>query len=290
LSERPRAKPQSVWPPSRASSIASVDGADTAQTIGMPARRAFWTISKEVRPLTCRMQFESGINRWSSAAPTTLSTALWRPTSSRATSNFPRPSKSPAACSPPVRAKPCCASRSRSGSSSRSSTSTARSPFTGGATARSSSIVARPQTPQLVEAVQARRRTVRRRRASVTRTTLSEASARHDSGVRGGSSRQWAIAATSSARSRIPSAKRRPRTSSRSCPGVRITTPSGRPSTRIESGSSCAIQSSRSTTRARFARARPAAAAVTLRTAVTRASPPAGPGSSLRGACMGPRW
>ena len=37
-----------------ASSIASVDGADTAATSGMPANTAFWTISNEVRPLTHR--------------------------------------------------------------------------------------------------------------------------------------------------------------------------------------------------------------------------------------------
>ena len=32
--------------------MARLDGADTAATIGMPAKTAFWTISNEVRPLT----------------------------------------------------------------------------------------------------------------------------------------------------------------------------------------------------------------------------------------------
>jgi len=76
LSASARAKPISVWPPSRASRTASDDGAETAETIGTPARRAFWTISNDARPLTCSTQRDSGSRWWSSAAPTTLSTAL----------------------------------------------------------------------------------------------------------------------------------------------------------------------------------------------------------------------
>ena len=32
--------------------MARLDGAETATSIGMPARQAFWTSSKEARPLT----------------------------------------------------------------------------------------------------------------------------------------------------------------------------------------------------------------------------------------------
>ena len=70
-----------------ASPTARLDGAPTAARIGNPAASAFWTSSKLARPLTKR--------RWSAdregpfpgeadfGLPTSLSTALCRPTSSR---------------------------------------------------------------------------------------------------------------------------------------------------------------------------------------------------------------
>ncbi len=41
--------------------MARSDGADTAQTIGMPATAAFWTISKLTRPDTMRIRSWSGM-------------------------------------------------------------------------------------------------------------------------------------------------------------------------------------------------------------------------------------
>ena len=63
---------------------------------------AFCTISNPPRPLTNKLA-ESGKRFASSAQPITLSTALWRPISSRNTNSSPAASKSAAACKPPVR-------------------------------------------------------------------------------------------------------------------------------------------------------------------------------------------
>src|SRR5580765_6735973 len=59
-------------------------------------------ISKLTRPLTMSTWRSSGMLRASTRWPMTLSTALWRPMSSRSTIIRPSASKSPAACSPPV--------------------------------------------------------------------------------------------------------------------------------------------------------------------------------------------
>jgi hypothetical protein len=80
-----------------ASSMARLEAAETEATKGILAIRAFCTISKLERPLTSRMQPESGRRSSRSAAPTTLSTALCRPMSSRRVRRFPEASKSPAA-------------------------------------------------------------------------------------------------------------------------------------------------------------------------------------------------
>ena len=80
--------------------------------------------------------------------PTTLSTALCRPTSSRTTTRVPSASNSPAACSPPVRPNPGCCSRSRSGSAS-TRVEVERAPASAGAAAASTSwTVSVPHTPQ----------------------------------------------------------------------------------------------------------------------------------------------
>src|SRR6266540_1337166 len=50
--EFPRRKPTTVIPASAASDTARSDGAETAAKTGRPARSAFWTISKAIRPDT----------------------------------------------------------------------------------------------------------------------------------------------------------------------------------------------------------------------------------------------
>src|SRR5439155_312565 len=94
----------SVMPNSRASDTARLLGAETADTIGTPAIRDFWRISKLRRPLTITMCRLSGRRPPRSAQPTTLSSALWRPTSCRTASRFPSGRNSAAAWSPPVAA------------------------------------------------------------------------------------------------------------------------------------------------------------------------------------------
>ncbi len=64
--------------------MASEDGAETAATIGIPAATAFWTISKDARPETRRIDSESGSAALlEQRARSTLSTALCLPMSSR---------------------------------------------------------------------------------------------------------------------------------------------------------------------------------------------------------------
>jgi len=74
-----------------------IDGAETAQTIGIARDAAFWTISKETRPLTMRIRWPSGIAFPSTCEPTSLSSALCRPTSSRIAMSSPAGEKRPAA-------------------------------------------------------------------------------------------------------------------------------------------------------------------------------------------------
>lgn len=112
--------PTSVTPVSPARSAARLEGALTADTTGMPAMAAFSTSSKDVRPDTWRTVPLRGNRFWRSAHPTTLSTALWCPTSSRRQSNSglaPATLNRPAAWTPPVLSKTAWASPSRSGSS-----------------------------------------------------------------------------------------------------------------------------------------------------------------------------
>ena len=89
LTRSPRAKPASVIPRSAARCTASELGAPTPTRIGAPATAAFWTSSNDSRPLTHRTRPWSGTQPSSSARPTTLSIALWRPTSSRTHSSSP---------------------------------------------------------------------------------------------------------------------------------------------------------------------------------------------------------
>ena len=64
-----------------ASSTARLDGAPTATRTGQPATAAFWTSSKDARPLTRRIEPANGSRPSRKAHPTTLSIALCLPTS-----------------------------------------------------------------------------------------------------------------------------------------------------------------------------------------------------------------
>src|SRR5690606_5441432 len=118
-----RANPARTRPARVAASMASDDGALTDTTAEKPAAHAFWMISKLVRPLTNRASCGAGSSSSSRSRPTTLSTALWRPMSSRTTSGSPPRSNAAAAWTPPVRSNSSCAARTFSGT--RSITSTA---------------------------------------------------------------------------------------------------------------------------------------------------------------------
>src|SRR5439155_1239342 len=119
-----------------ASAIASADGAETPATVGIRAASAFCTISNEIRPDTSSACPDSGQRFSARLQPSTLSTALWRPTSSRAASSRPPASNSPAACSPPVRANPGCAPASNGGSGGKNAAGKRAGSSIGGAQAR----------------------------------------------------------------------------------------------------------------------------------------------------------
>ncbi len=140
-------KPQSVIPCVWASSTARLDGAPTPASTGQPASAAFCTSSNESRPLTQITELRSGRRPWPKAQPTTLSKALWRPTSSRTQRSVPAASNRPVACRPPVSAKVGCAARSRSGSAPRSVQLTRSSDSTRGAWTATASSAPLPQTP-----------------------------------------------------------------------------------------------------------------------------------------------
>src|SRR5256714_13354832 len=93
----PRTKPQSVTPRSRASSTARLEGAPTATTIGQPAIAAFWTSSKERRPLTQRTPSASGRRPSREGQPMTLSLAVWGPAAPPPEGGTPPPPGEPPA-------------------------------------------------------------------------------------------------------------------------------------------------------------------------------------------------
>ena len=111
---------------------------------------AFWVSSKLARPDTISTCPDSGSRRSRTAQPTTLSTALCRPTSSRARTSPPSTANSPAACSPPVVSKVRCALRSAPGSpTSVAGATVAGSAATGNTErVRTASMLALPHTPQ----------------------------------------------------------------------------------------------------------------------------------------------
>ncbi len=195
--------------------------------MGIPAASAFWTISKEARPLTRRACRPNGSIPSSNDRPITLSTALWRPISSRAIFNSPFTSKMPAAWIPPVRAKSLCASRSFLGSESnvsmwiRAFTDLIAEKF-----CRMASMLVLPQIPQLLEIVPKRCTEFSftfTPGARLTITTLSRVSE---------------IPAISRDSRTIASETRNPAASSSSCPGVRMVVAKVFRPIRISSGSS----------------------------------------------------
>jgi hypothetical protein len=132
-------------------STASVDGAPIAATSGAPAIIAFWISSKLARPESNTMRSRQGSSPACNAAPTSLSMALWRPTSSRLATSSPSAPNSPTACMPPVSANPVCDARSVSGNIRSTDSLTTRSLATRRmpALAVTASMDALPQTPQL---------------------------------------------------------------------------------------------------------------------------------------------
>ena len=93
---RPRpAKPTSVTPASSAARTAIAVGAESAASIRMPAAAVSWTISELARLVTSAIPCSPGTPAVA-MAPTSLSRAWWRPTSSRAWA-----SKGPLYSSPP---------------------------------------------------------------------------------------------------------------------------------------------------------------------------------------------
>ena len=263
-----------------------------------------------MRPLSRRSPEDSD---WPQrrAWPNNLSRALWRPTSSKSSGAAARSSREnqAQACSPPVAAKAGWAARSRSGKPARVAAATSGA-GPGTSTWSGRSPVARSvllQMPQLDEV-----KTCRVSRAgsnlagSLRRTsTLSPVSREAGWSARASSATApgggpWEAHSEISKRSsgpRItPSVRRNPAANSRSCPGVRITTATARPSTRKVRGDSAATQSAASSQRkaplaSRLARRR-------CRATAARLGPSAGSGfmgmtfsrSSRRAAAHQGRW
>jgi hypothetical protein len=80
---------------SRAKSTAKDEAAEIPMTMGIPATIAFFTTSQLTRPLTTSIVCVAGMCPFASNLPTTLSTALCRPTSSKLESRSPSNVDSP---------------------------------------------------------------------------------------------------------------------------------------------------------------------------------------------------
>ena len=199
--------------------------------IGQPATDAFCTSSNESRPLTQRMRSASGRRALrGTPSPRALSSALCRPTSSRAQ-------------------RSSAARREETGGMSPRSRRTHAAP----------SAAAREVTTRDLRRPAARSpREARRRdcliapcRRHRTRTTCRSAAG--GAPGRGWWHRPrpcWRQGHLGRASSGVrPSVRQKPRASSSSCPGVRIVTATGSPPIRISSGSSTARTSSPSSPR-----------------------------------------
>src|SRR5262245_5024862 len=99
----PRAKPISAMPQSRAMRMARPVGAEIAASRGMPTVAAFCTISLLAR-LVMMANPSPKESFCRAIAPISLSSALWRPRSSRASTSVPSCPAHAAACTAPVSA------------------------------------------------------------------------------------------------------------------------------------------------------------------------------------------
>ena len=233
----------SVTPSRSAASIARSDGAETAAMIGTPATAAFWTISKLTRPLTMTIRSWSGICFARTCDPTSLSSALCRPTSSRSARSSPFGVNSPDAWRPPVSSNAFWAARSRSGRASSTRRSTIGPSGMGSERTATSSSEALPQIPQDAVATKCRSGTTLASNGRARRTVIRSSG--------------WFISLGSPVSNRRisgpsirPSVFRKPAASSSSKPGVRIViaTATGSwpgPAARISSGSSPTTRSPR---------------------------------------------
>ena len=211
--------------------------------IGTPATAAFWTISKLTRPLTMRIRPWSGIVLARTCDPTTLSSALCRPTSSRRTSSSPVGLKSAAACSPPVSSNARWAARRRSGRARTIERATTGPSGIGSERIATSSREALPQIPHDAVATKCRSATLDASNARERWTVTWSSGWFIDSG-------SPVVVRITSGPSIRPSVRRKPIASSSSKPGVRIVTATATgswpgPAARISSGSSPTTRSPR---------------------------------------------
>ena len=184
--------------------------------------------------------FEAGTRLSRSKRPTTLSTALWRPTSSRSAITSPAASNRPAAWRPPVRSKTPWPERSLSTSLGSSDGSNFGPAGSGARSRRRSSIIWVPHTPQ-AELASIERSGLRQGLPASSTSTWFDSTSVGSTLMRDSVSPASALMRkprTSRAEWMMPSANSRPSASSMSAPGVRITTASGSPSRSSWRGSS----------------------------------------------------
>ena len=189
------------------------------------------------------MRSWSGIAPASTCEPTSLSSALCRPTSSRIAISSPFGAKRPAACSPPVSSNAFWAARSRSGSARITARATTGPSGRGSDRRATSSIDALPQIPHDAVATKCRSATFESSNGRESRTTIVSSGWLSDPGS------PPAVEMTSGP-SMSPSVRRKPTASSSSKPGVRIVTATATgsccgPAARISSGASPTTRSSR---------------------------------------------
>ncbi len=219
----------------------------------MPATAAFWTSSKLARPETRTMRSFSGSSPARKRPPMSLSSALWRPTSSLTSSSSPAASKRPAAWMPPVAVNTSWAARNRPGSARSVSGVTTGPSGIGRQRTWTSSREALPQIPH--DAVATKLRAAIR----VASNGWAKRTMTSSSGWACVAGSATSIATMSAGSSSRPSVRRNPAASSDSLPGVRMVTATSTgawpgPQTRMAMGSSPDRRSSRVSTRpARYA-------------------------------------
>ena len=228
-------------PASCASSIARLVGAEIAATTGIPASQAFCTISNDTRPLTMRTAEPPGVLREQQGADGfvdgVVAADVFGGREERAVDGEHRRAVQAARFLERglARAQPV------GQLADQRPTSTDHVASSGAMSARSSSIVARPQTPHELLAMTCRRLSSSagtRVAASPCRNTSMTWCALVSSGCR-----QCSMAPMSSADRMMRSERRNPAASARSSPGVRMMTANDRPCSRTSSGSSAAAAS-----------------------------------------------